>query len=75
MNVQLTPLSAKAKNLLTTALGGNTICSLEQLRDGEIFVTSPDRKFSTWIRTKGDPDWGYVFTHRTTPSTPGSQPS
>jgi hypothetical protein len=64
MNVQLTPLSPKAENLLATTLQGNSICSLEQLRDGEIFVVSPDRQFATWIRTKGDPDWKCTFTHK-----------
>ena len=64
MNVQLTPLSPKAENLLATTLQGNSICSLEQLRDGEIFVVSPDRQFATWIRTKGDPDWKCTFTQK-----------
>lgn len=72
VNVILTPLSPKAESLLTTSLHGNPICSLEQLRDGEIFVTSADRQYSTWIRTTGDPDWAFTFSHK---AAPGSQPS
>jgi hypothetical protein len=62
MNVILTPLSPKAKNRLANSLHGNPICSLEQLRDGEIFVASADRNFCTWIKTEGDPDWAFTFT-------------
>lgn len=62
MLVTLTARSAKAKNSLVKCLKGDPVVILEQLRDGEIFVVSHDRSFSTWIATKGDPDWGYVFT-------------
>jgi hypothetical protein len=75
MNVILTPLSPKAKNRLANSLHGNPICSLEQLRDGEIFVTSPDRSFCTWIKTEGDPDWTFTFTREPAATAPGSQPS
>jgi hypothetical protein len=72
MNVILTPLSPKAKNRLANSLHGNPICSLEQLRDGEIFVASADRGFCTWIKTEGDPDWAFTFAHKVAS---GSQPS
>jgi hypothetical protein len=70
MNVILTPLSRKAKNRLANSLHGNPICSLEQLRDGEIFATSPDRSFCTWIKTESDPDWAFTFTRESASSAP-----
>lgn len=74
MNVRLTPLSPKATNRLANSLDGNPICSLEQMRAGEIFVVSPDGRFCTWIALEGDPDWSFVFTRDEVAATPGSQP-
>jgi len=75
MNVKLIPLSAKAKNRLANSLHGNPICSLEQLRDRELFVVSPDRQFCTWILAEGDPHWSYEFTRDPVAAAPGSHPS
>lgn len=53
----VTAKSRKAKNRLANLMANENEVIVEQLKDGQAFVTSTNRKYHFWVNLTGDNDW------------------
>lgn len=56
--VKVTPKSNRAKNKLANQMGGNPVCTVEQCRNGLLFLVSEhNREAFMWVHELGDDNW------------------
>ena len=64
MNIQVTPITRKAKNRFSNLMDENETCTIEQVRDGMMFLTSSNRKNHFWVMVDNDPHWMLHWSHK-----------
>lgn len=50
--VQVKPISRKAKNRFANQMDNNPICDVHQDTGGELFLVSQNKKYCMWVTTR-----------------------
>jgi hypothetical protein len=60
--VQVKPRSSKAKNRLANVMDKDPWCTVENRKDGALFLLSKNSKYCFWVGLTGwpDPNWELV---------------
>jgi len=62
--INVTPITRKAKNRFSNIMDENHTCTIEQVRDGMMFLTSSNRKNHFWVMVDNDPHWMLHWSHK-----------
>ena len=55
--INVTPITRKAKNRFSNIMDENHTCTIEQVRDGMMFLTSQNKRNHFWVMLDNDPHW------------------
>lgn len=62
--INVSPITRKAKNRFSNIMDENHTCTIEQVRDGMMFLTSSNRKNHFWVMVDNDPHWMLHWSHK-----------
>jgi hypothetical protein len=55
--INVTPITRKAKNRFSNLMDENHTCTIEQVSDGMMFLTSQNKRNHFWVMLDNDPHW------------------
>ena len=55
--ITVIPISRKARNRFSNLMDEIETCTIEQVRDGMMFLTSQNKRNHFWVMVDNDPHW------------------